>query len=211
MDNSVINIESQSHILSIFCDGGDSIYNPRTQSDNINHFVTKGYKTGEDESHTNDILRKVAKALGFNTYDKSNLEIVIALSQSKNKKIEKYIIIKELYVYDHGGVSFSMSPFSCPWDSGQAGFIVSTRYDYENVGLKFEKEKVIDQMERDVELWDKYCRNEIYGFTIEDKDGEVLESVGGFIDYLDDVLEEVKKSYLHDYPDLIEACKKNSS
>lgn len=32
-----------------------------------------------------------------------------------------------LYLYDHGGITMSTSPFSCPWDSGQVGVIYCTK------------------------------------------------------------------------------------
>lgn len=32
-------------------------------------------------------------------------------------------IVRPLYLYNHSGLSISMSPFSCPWDSGQVGWI----------------------------------------------------------------------------------------
>ena len=31
-----------------------------------------------------------------------------------------------LYLYDHSGITMSISPFSCPWDSGQVGWIYCT-------------------------------------------------------------------------------------
>jgi hypothetical protein len=31
-----------------------------------------------------------------------------------------------LYLYDHGGITISTGPFSCPRDSGQVGFIYAS-------------------------------------------------------------------------------------
>src|SRR3989304_5726596 len=36
---------------------------------------------------------------------------------------ENKIIFLPLYLYDHGGITMSTGAFSCPWDSGQVGFI----------------------------------------------------------------------------------------
>ena len=35
-------------------------------------------------------------------------------------------IVLPLYLYDHSGITISTGPFSCPWDSGQVGYIVAT-------------------------------------------------------------------------------------
>jgi hypothetical protein len=40
------------------------------------------------------------------------------------------LVILPLYLYDHGGITISCSPFSCPWDSGQVGWIYA---DYDMI------------------------------------------------------------------------------
>jgi hypothetical protein len=42
-------------------------------------------------------------------------------------------------------------------------------------------------LEGEVETFNQYLNNDVYGFTIEDEEGNVLESVGGF--YGDDFAE----------------------
>ena len=37
--------------------------------------------------------------------------------------IEERTTIKNVYKYEHGGIALSTSPFNCPWDSGQIGYI----------------------------------------------------------------------------------------
>jgi hypothetical protein len=46
------------------------------------------------------------------------------------------VVILPVYMLDHGGRSFSTSPFTCPWDSGQVGFIFATREDVKQLGIK---------------------------------------------------------------------------
>lgn len=41
--------------------------------------------------------------------------------------IRKKFIILPLYLYDHGGITISTRPFSCPWDSGQVGYIYASK------------------------------------------------------------------------------------
>jgi len=38
----------------------------------------------------------------------------------------KYVILP-LYLYDHGGITMSTGAFSCPWDSGQVGWIYAPK------------------------------------------------------------------------------------
>lgn len=40
---------------------------------------------------------------------------------------EPHIIILPLYLYDHSGITMRTSKFSCPWDSGQVGWIYATK------------------------------------------------------------------------------------
>ena len=40
--------------------------------------------------------------------------------------LDKYVILP-LYLYDHSGITMSTSVFSCPWDSGQVGWIYAEK------------------------------------------------------------------------------------
>lgn len=43
--------------------------------------------------------------------------------------LDKYIILP-LYLYDHSGITMSTSVFSCPWDSGQVGWIYASKQKF---------------------------------------------------------------------------------
>lgn len=51
-------------------------------------------------------------------------------------KAVKPVVILPVYMYDHGDLAFSTSPFACRWDSGQVGFIFATREDIKQLGIK---------------------------------------------------------------------------
>ena len=77
-----------------------------------------------------------------------------------------------LYKYEHGAVAYKTSPFSCPWDSGQVGFvIVAADYD--------DPQNVAEACCKAVTGW---CNGEYYGFSVKDEDDEILECCGGFDD-----------------------------
>jgi len=129
----------------------------------------------------------------YNLGDKHNLTIDAA-----KELIEKNNVISlPLYLYDHSGITMNTTGFSCPWDSGQVGFIYVTKeqikqeYNAKRISKKLEK-KVLDVLRCEVDTYDKYLRGEVFGFNVE-KDGEFFDSCWGFFDF-DYCLEEAKSS-----------------
>lgn len=92
-----------------------------------------------------------------------------------------------LYLYDHSGITMSTKPFSCPWDSGQVGIIYCT---YERIRQEYDLNpgnipgepirRVIEILEQEVRTYDQFLRGEVYGYVVEDRDGEHLDSCWGF-------------------------------
>ena len=81
------------------------------------------------------------------------------------------LIIKDLYLYDHSGITISTAPFTDPWDSGQIGFIIAKKSKVrELMGV----ERISDQMEHKVSLsledevktYDEFIRGNVYGFKL---------------------------------------------
>jgi len=107
---------------------------------------------------------------------------------------ERRAFILPLYLFDHGGITMSTGSFSCPWDSGQVGWIYAThetaREEYgDNPGEA--KAKTIKYMEGEVKTFAQYIEGQVYGFTLErlstcshgDEHGDTEESCGGFYGY----------------------------
>jgi len=100
-------------------------------------------------------------------------------------KEENPAVILPLYLYDHSGVTISTSPFSNRWDSGQVGFIlVSKETALAEFGGKIVTAKLKQKLERilegEVKTYAQFLEGDVYGFCIEDEDGEQLESCYGF-------------------------------
>lgn len=103
-------------------------------------------------------------------------------------------VILPIYAYIHSGVTISSSPFSCPWDSRQLGFIVATRESIlENFMVKRITEKITEKtlaiLEAEIKEYDQYIRGEAYAYEIfeveYDEHGnelsrEEIDSVGGY-------------------------------
>lgn len=108
----------------------------------------------------------------------------------KNENVE---VIYPLYLYDHSGITISTSPFSCQWDSGQVGWIYITKDDVKEYGISDPGSMI----EGDVEMYDKYLRNEVYYYQVifvescnlGHKHEQILETVGGWYD-IDECLSE---------------------
>jgi len=83
------------------------------------------------------------------------------------------------------------SGFSCPWDSGQVGFIYVERKDMlEEFGKKRMSEQLREKAEEilrsEVEEYDNFLKGDVFYITVDRNDperGEVeeLDSCGGFI------------------------------
>lgn len=94
-------------------------------------------------------------------------------------------VILPLFLYDHSGITMNTTGFSCPWDSGRVGFIVASAEKIrENFMVKRITAKVRqraeDVLRGEVETFDQFIRGDVYHFSVEDDDGNVINSCGGF-------------------------------
>lgn len=94
------------------------------------------------------------------------------------------LALSPLYLMDHSGLSVSVDPFSCRWDSGQVGWVVITRARAEELGFTADSEWT-SILKAEVEQYNRYLRGEVYGFVVLGLDGDVLDSCGGFFDLED--------------------------
>lgn len=90
-----------------------------------------------------------------------------------------------LYLYDHSGITMKTSPFHCPWDSGQVGFVYAEaeaiRKEYGKLIItKSIRDKVTKYMQAVVEDYDHYLTGNVWGYVIKSEDGEVIDSCWGY-------------------------------
>ena len=129
-------------------------------------------------------------------------------------EMEKYLIndldaavILPIYMYDHSGITINTTGFSCPWDSGQVGFIYVTKQEVrDNYKVKRITNKLRDRVEKvlqdEVKTMDYYITGEVYGYQVIKRSleegqvrEEILDSCSGF--YGDDF----EKNGIADYID----------
>lgn len=104
------------------------------------------------------------------------------------------IVLLPLYLYDHSGITMSSSPFSCPWDSGQVGWIYADRQMIEKEYSALTPE-TFAQAEKlllsEVECYDYYLTGQCYGFQLYEGDVET-DSCWGFLGDIRDMKDDVK-------------------
>ena len=122
------------------------------------------------------------------------------------KSLGEPAIVLPVHHYEHSGCGISTKfeyPYNCQWDSGTIGFAVVTHSAIrENWGLnrvtKAKKAHALEILEGEVETLSHFISGEVYGFQIEDENGEETDSCYGFFgdnwetngmcDYLDEDL-----------------------
>lgn len=93
-----------------------------------------------------------------------------------------------LYLYDHSGITMNTSGFSCPWDSGQVGIIyvsikkVKKEFNWKVLTAK-RKLQIEQYLKNEVKTYDQFLTGDVWYYSIEDNEGESIDSCGGFFGY----------------------------
>lgn len=107
------------------------------------------------------------------------------LGEYLRKKLKACIVLP-LYLYDHSGITISTNPFSCKWDSGQVGFIYTTKEQIRDFysrryitqsWITIARQVLLDE----VATYDQYLTGEVYGWEITNLETEEkVESCYGY-------------------------------
>jgi hypothetical protein len=193
--DTIETIKYRHHKIEFYADE-DYDFNPRTDMDNLGIMICfhKRYDLGDNvyDLSSND----------FKGWDE--LESYIA------KKLHG-VLIMPLYMLDHSGLTISTNDFHDPWDSGQIGFIFTTREKIRECYMKKHiSEKTMKRAEKvllcEVTMYDQYLRGEVYGYEIFDTKGKSVESVSGHFGW-----DWVKEAAMDAVDSLIEGPKPNRS
>ena len=118
-------------------------------------------------------------------------------------KEENALIAIPVFMYDHSGLWINTTGFSCPWDSGQVGYIyiskekVRREYSCKRISKKL-KEMIREMLCSEVDLYNDYLCGNVYGFTLTDKENaEEIDSSCGFYgtDYIENGIFDYVSSY----------------
>lgn len=122
--------------------------------------------------------RGIAKAqCTGQAYSKAMAELSAERRALIQRKVEKFYVVLPLYVYEHSGMTMNTSGFSCPWDSGQVGFIyvsydvAEKEYGYPEMKLPRSHadkyKRIVESLKAEVETYDQYLTGSVYGFIVE--------------------------------------------
>ena len=118
-------------------------------------------------------------------------------------KEEDALIAIPVFMYDHSGLWINTTGFSCPWDSGQVGYIyvskekVRREYSCKRISKKL-KEMIREMLCSEVDLYNDYLSGNVYGFTLTNKENaEEIDSSCGFYgtDYIENGIFDYVSSY----------------
>lgn len=198
----------KGYVIKIMHD--DDPINPRKDYDNFGTMICwhGRYDLGDSHDHREpeDFMKDLAgwdvasrldsryekwtdglysREMGPNERERESRLLYARYREDLRAAAEKNAVILPLFLYDHSGITISTGPFSCPWDSGQVGWIYVTKdqirkeYGVSRITKKV-REKVIKLLEAEVETYDQYLTGDVWGFVIEHpEDGEV-DSCWGF-------------------------------
>jgi hypothetical protein len=155
--------------------------NPRTW-DNLGHMVcsNRSYAFGDEQftgQTIDDIREKYGGGIsGLEAWAEKERDAAVALP---------------LYLYSHSGQSISTRSFigraqHARFDSGLLGVVYVTRdkalkeFDRKRMSQKLRKQ-IKEIVEAEVETYDQYVQGNVYGFTLRDREGREVETMGGYV------------------------------
>lgn len=171
MENAIETIEHDGFTAHIYYDTDP--LDPRKDWDNLGKIVS----------------RKLTSDVNFEFSGDSATDI------ERLKQEFGATIILPIYMYSHGGETINTAGFSCPWDSGQVGWIFATTEDickeYKccrvNPAIRNRVEQILVG---EIKTYDKYIRGEVYRYELFDKTEKEIDSCWGIYGF-DYVKEEV--------------------
>jgi len=146
--------------------------NPRKECDNLGTLICfhRRYSIGDKSDYVSG---------NFASFDDLKNAII---------KTENPAVILPVFMYDHSGITINTTGFSCPWDSGQIGFIFVSRdqvkkeYGWKRLSKK-RLSKIEQYLNGEIETYNQYLKGDVFGFIIEDESGEHVDSCWGFYGY----------------------------
>jgi len=107
------------------------------------------------------------------------------------RKFKGTVLLMPVYLFDHSGITITVDVERFRqadpqgWDWGQIGYIFTTRARIrEWYQKKLISKKTMAKAEKhllhEIEEYDQYLRGDVYGYTIEDKNGNVIDSCGNY-------------------------------
>lgn len=97
----------------------------------------------------------------------------------------KHFLVLPVYLYDHSILSISTHSFvgraqHAEWDSGQVGYIYVSHADIRKEYGRLNIRKATTLLQAEIETYDDYLTGNVWGYIVEDENGNHVESCWGF-------------------------------
>lgn len=131
-------------------------------------FVDRSHKTKENKKEGG-----ISEGLAQSIFNNGKYEDGSINDEAKDY-LKKYHIFP-LSAYIHSGVRLYLGTHKiCQWDSCQVGLVFASKSEWKT------KAKALKCVEGLIEIWNQYLSGQVYGFQVEDADGEQIDSCYGF-------------------------------
>ncbi len=180
--------------------------NPREEHDNLGWIVYKSDKYRLGDEKIDDPIDWLCSMLeyddlhDYNNHAGTDYEYnKDTLTELESELMDNFIFLP-VYKFEHGMVKLSTGEFSCPWDSGQVGYIYVPKDKMDEVNNwtenflngRTKREAAEDILRGEIETFSEYINGEVYGFRVEEvtkceccgsENVEILDSMAGFYGY----------------------------
>ena len=155
-------------------------FNPR-EDGKLGIIAYKHSKYNLGEEYIDDPIDWFEDKMGINRLGRYNNERLLELEELF---FRNHVGLK-VYLYDHSGITISTKPFNCRFDSGQVGYIYTTKEKIRNLLnvkriTQKTRKRVEDLLAMEIEEFDDYLTGNVYMFEIVDENGNHIDSCGGF-------------------------------
>lgn len=90
-------------------------------------------------------------------------------------------LMTAVYMYEHSVTTISLSPFSCPWDSGIGYVAYIDKYEYRKLnGGRWNRKKAMRSLEYSIKQMDAWLQGDCYGYELYDVNGDWIDGCCGF-------------------------------
>lgn len=176
-------IKKGKKTLSIYYDMTPQ--NPR-EWDNLGTIVAwhRRYTLGDEEYSSPRYFLEYHTEKYFSTQE--------GLENATDKRLmelfKKENIVLPVYMYEHSNIVLRTYSFNDRWDSGQVGWIyVSKEKIRKEFNVKRITKKIIQKVKKnlssEIEVYSEYLDGNVYGYVLEDENGNEIDSCWGFYGY----------------------------
>lgn len=162
--------------------------NPR-EWDNLGYFITRERNYYSPDGKKWPSIQRIVEETGDNA---DNLDEHIALITKEIEELgEKVLLIVPVYRYEHGNMLYKRGTAS-GFDYSNCGFYIITDRTANVLGTP--EDRFLAGIDGELKTYTSYANGDVYGFTLYDVNGELLDICYGFYD-LDDIKEHLPEEY----------------